>query len=387
MNLEKRIKRHIIGRRQAFLAVTLPGVETLCRSELTALSDTVQVTDTFRGGVAFSGRLEDLYRANLHLRAAGRILMRVAAFKVTNFNQLAKHLTDIQWALYLPQGAVPACKVTARHSRLYHSRAVADQAASAIGDYWTSLGVPSHQADDQTLYLRLDQDLLVLSLDSSGANLYQRGLKTHSTRAPLRETTAAAILRMAGYHPDRPLLDPMCGAGTFSLEAALMAKAQAPGLHRSFAFMQWPAFRPPQWHFLKGRAVQQIRELQHPSIQASDIDARGCEVLAACVQRNGLQDAVKVTCRDFFNLSSEACVGGPGLIVLNPPYGRRLNPDQAPARFYNLIGKKLKQTFTGWQVALIVPHLRLAETIPLKLEHLNLQHGGLRLTLLTGTIR
>ena len=387
MNLEKRIKRHIIGRRQAFLAVTLPGVETICRKELNALSQTIEVTDTFRGGVAFNGRLEDLYRANLHLHTAGRILMRVAAFKVTNFNQLAKHLTDIQWALYLPPGSVPLCKVTARHSRLYHSRAVADQATSAIGVYWTSLGVPNHRVDDQTLHLRLDQDMLVLSLDSSGTNLYQRGLKTHGTKAPLRETTAAAILRMAGYHPDRPLLDPMCGAGTFSLEAALMAKSQAPGLHRSFAFMQWPAFRPPQWHFLTDRALQQIRQLQHPSIQASDVNARGCERLAACVQRTGLQDAVKVTCRDFFNLSSEACIGSPGLIVLNPPYGRRLNPDQTPARFYSRIGEKLKQTFPGWRVALIVPDLRLAETIPFKLEHFKLQHGGLRLTLLMGTIR
>lgn len=387
MNLEKRIKRHIIGRRQEFMAVTLPGFETVCRDEVAALSKTIDVTGTFRGGVAFNGRLEDLYRANLYLRTAGRVLMRLTVFKASNFNQLAKRLAAIQWAFYLPLGSIPACKVTAHRSRLYHSKAVAEQISRAIEAYWASQGVPCRRTDEQTLHVRLDHDRVGLSIDSSGANLYQRGLKTHGSRAPLRETTAAAILQLVGYCPDQPLLDPMCGAGTFSLEAALMAKAQAPGLRRRFAFMQWPAFRPQQWDHLTGRAVQGVRQLQSPLIYASDMDAQACDALAHCVRRNGLQDAVMVTCRDFFSLSNDARAGGPGLIALNPPYGRRLNPEQAPDRFYQRIGEKLKKTFPGWQVALIVPELKLAETMPFKLEHFKLQHGGLRLTLLTGTIR
>ncbi|MBR9981522.1 MAG: hypothetical protein KFF50_10895 [Desulfatitalea sp.] len=388
IQLDKQIKRHVIARRHGMHAVTAPGAEAVCARELAALSETVRVEALSTGGVDFSGRLEDLYRANLYLRTAGRVLLRVMAFKATNFRQLESQCAAVPWERYLPGGVVPACKVTAHRSRLYHSGAIAGRVTSVIGRYWADRQVPAMEAAGQTLLVRLEDDRAVFSLDSSGDNLYRRGLKTHSALAPLRETLAAAILSMAGYDPARPLLDPMCGAGTFSLEAALMAKGIAPGSRRGFAFMQWPAFRPRQWQHLVKKGAETHRLLERPTIHASDLDAEACRKLGACVQNNDLADAVTVACRDFFALEGtlNGRVAQPGLIVLNPPYGRRLSPGETSRAFYSRMGAKLGRDFRGWDLAVVVPDAALVATLPFTLNTFPLSHGGLPLQLLVGRI-
>lgn len=386
MNLEKQIKRHIIGPAHSFFATALPGFESICRHELEGLSESIQIIGITKGGVSFQGRLTDLYRANLHLRTAGRILMRIRSFKATNFNELEKQSRTLKWALYLPAGMVPRLKVTARHSRLYHTKAVAQRIRNNIMTYWSGRGPVPTDSNTQTLFVRLKDDIITLSLDSSGDNLYRRGLKTHGAHAPLRETMAAAILKASGFRTDRPLLDPMCGAGTFSLEAALMAKHIPPGWQRDFAFMQWPAFKPRQWRHLKNKAAQRIKRLARPLIWASDVDAGACMGLAACVRNNGLADAVRVRRTDFFDLHGRAISDKPGLVVLNPPYGQRLRPSASIEKFYGRINDALKRNFKGWEVALMVPNKRLVARFTLGLKGSVLDHGGLRLTLLTGRI-
>lgn len=385
-NLDRRIKRHVIGGRHSFFAVTLPGHEDVCRRELEDLGGSLAFDASIKGGVAFGGRLEDLYRANLHLRTAGRVLLRLAAFKATGFIRLEKQIRELAWSLYLPPGAIPGIHVTARHSRLYHTRAVAQRIEESLAGHWSAIGIEPAPRKDQTLYVRLANDRVTLSLDSSGPNLYRRGLKTHTARAPLRETLAALILKIAGYRPDRPLVDPMCGAGTFSLEAALIAKSIPPGLHREFAFMQWPAFRPARWNHLCKAAGSQIRTLDKPVIRASDIDASACARLAQCVTQNSLDDAIRVDTRDFFSLLPAEVADRPGLIVFNPPFGRRLRPDAAVADLYRHIVLKLRRDFKGWRAALLVPGGRLARSLNLNFKAHDVAHGGLELTLLAGRL-
>ncbi len=386
MNLDKRIKRHVIGARHDFFAAGLPGYEYLVRQELEGLSPTLEPGGPANGGVAFSGRLTDLYLANLHLPTAGRILMRLAAFRATGFSQLEKQTRALAWSLYLPVGAIPEFNVTAHHSRLYHTQAVAQRIRKSITGHWAGIGMEPAASKDQTLFVRLVDDRVTISLDSSGENLYRRGLKTHTARAPLRETLAALILRIAGYDPARPLVDPMCGAGTFSLEAALMAKSIAPGLYRNFAFMHWPSFRPRQWQYLKNSATCRIRQLERPMIRASDIDAAACARLLDCVNQNGLSDAVQIEPKDFFSLHSNSFGRQPGLIVLNPPYGRRLSKGAAADELFRRIAAKLTTDFKGWKAALLVPEKRLADTLKLPFKAFGLEHGGLKLTLLTGRL-
>ena len=386
MNLEKRVKRHIIAQRHHFFAACAPGFENLCRRELEALSETLTAQTTTRGGVLFSGRMSDLYLANLHVRTGARILMRIGAFSATNFRKLAKQIQDLAWELYLPPGTVPLCKSTTYRSRLYHTQAIDECVGTSVAARWQALDVPIQGPLDQTLHVRIAQDTVTLSLDSSGANLYQRGIKTHHTAAPLRETLAAGILMLAGYRPEHPLLDPMCGSGTFSLEAALAAKGIPPGWYRAFAFMQWPCFRDAQWHHIRSQAAARMPASGWGPIMASDQNTEYCRQLTDCITANHLDDAVTVTCRDFFDLQRPDLPFPPGLVVLNPPYGRRLTADDPTRAFYKRIGGHLQRIFCGWQAALIVPHPDFANLMPFAVSPHTLIHGGLQLTLLMGTI-
>ncbi len=389
-NLEKQIKRHMIGRVHQFYAVTAPGLEEICARELVQLSDTIRLDAVTPGGVSFSGRLDDLLRGNLHLCTAGRLLMRLETFKATNFRQLRKKASMVAWNRYLPEGDLPQCSVTAHQSRLYHTQAVSEHLTGAIAEYWRARSVETQEETGQTLHVRIEQDTATLSLDSSGSNLYMRGIKSHSALAPLRETLAAGILSLAGYNPERPLIDPMCGAGTFSLEAALIAKRIAPGRHREFAFMKWPAFRPKRWHHLTTLADRSVQVHQHPLIFASDVDATACDRLQTAMEQFELADTMQVACRDFFALKPPMRGRDqlpPGLVVLNPPYGRRLKADQSLRHLYRRIGQKLNGDFKGWRAAVLLPQTDLICTLPLDSRPIRLMHGGLTLYLLVGTIR
>lgn len=387
MSLEKRIKRHVVGPRHEFFAVTHPGFEVLCRQELTSLSESVEIVAETRGGIAFRGKMADLYQANLHVRTAGRFLLRLTSFSATNFRQFEKKAASLPWELFLTVGTVPSVKVTCRRSRLYHSQAVAQRMATLMAGHWEKLGISVRSDLNQTLFIRIEKDRIAFSLDSSGANLYQRGLKTHHSPAPLRETLAAAILLAGGYQSRRPLADPMCGSGTFTLEAALMAKEIPPGFHRKFAFMDWPAFGPSQWHYFLAEAAGMRRQCTAPLILASDQDEAICRKLSHCVDRYQLDDAVTVRQQNFFTPPSDPSpVSPPGLVVLNPPYGRRLKADQPIASFYKAIGIQLQNRYPGWRLAMVVPNPRFARLMPFTVTTRPLVHGGLNLTLLTGRI-
>ena len=318
--LEKRIRRHVIGKSQRFFAVTAPGLEPLCLGELESLGLTGAAVE---GGVEFSGRLQAAYLANLCLRTANRILMRVHEFRATSFRALAQEAASFPWELFIAPGTPLRIHVTTHHCRLHHSDAIAERVRNAITER-----LPEYCDADarmpQLIFIRGVDDRFTASLDSSGENLYRRGIKTHAGEAPLRETLAVAVLMLAGYSGEAFLLDPMCGTGTFSLEAALMAKHLPPGGHRDFAFMAWPGFRPPHWDFLKRTADAQAIRLSTPRIMASDTNPLACQALEECVGRHGLADAVCVTCRDFFDIDPRDLTDRPGLIALNPPYGRRL---------------------------------------------------------------
>ena len=388
--LQRRIKRHVAGPAHIFFVVAAPGLESVCRRELAALlGDGCGVTPV-HGGVVFEGRLEDLYRANLQLRTASRVLMRVAEFKAAGFGALEKRLAEIPWELYLPAGELPSVQVTARHSRLYHSQAVAERVRAAVAQRFAAVApappAAGDPADPQRLFVRLLDDRLTLSLDSSGENLHKRGIKTHGGRAPLRETLAAAILLMAGYSGAEPLLDPMCGSGTFCLEAALMAARIAPGRRRDFAFMRWPAFGPARWHHLLRQADAAAAVSQHRRIFALDKSPRCVQRLAQTLTAAGLAPWIGVAQGDFFDLDPRSLTPDPGLVVINPPYGRRLGTPVASADLFQRILDRLQAVYRGWRCALIAPDQKLVEALPFAVRLYPLSHGGLHLALLVGRI-
>ncbi len=389
-NLQKRIKRHISGRIRDYFAVTAPGMEKLCLGELLALPLSVKSAVAEKGGVAFKGRFHDCCSANLYLRTAGRILLRVNDFTATNFRQLDKKFGDIPWELFLYGGIKPVIRVTAHHSRLYHKTAVAECLQARLQKRLQQGGIPNnnsfHIAAKQQILIRIIKDRVFVSLDSSGDNLYKRGLKTHGGRAPVRETTAAAALLLAGYRPDQYLSDPMCGSGTFALEGAMMINNIPPGWLRGFSFFAWPSFRSTRWAYIKNQAQLRFRQPETPLVFCADQDPDACRLLSDCIQHHHLGKTVKIACRDFFAPGRLPSAPGPGLITLNPPYGRRIESGPSSRELFDAICAKLKQDYKGWKLALIVPGSDLANHLPLNLFCRQIHHGGLDAVLMTGTI-
>ncbi len=386
--LQKRVKRHVIGREHTFFATTPPGLEPLCAQEIATLPIDIKGTNIVPGGVEFSCRLAGCYAANLHLRIPNRILMRLTDFKATNFRQLEKNVLKFPWELHLSPALGLDFSVKTRHSRLFHTSAITKRIESCIRHRIPSLpsgkpGLPEKK-DRQHLYVRAVDDHLFLSLDSSGDLLFKRGLKHDVGKAPLRETLAAAILKLAGYDGSQPLLDPMCGSGTFSLEAAMLAGNIPPGFYRDFAFLQWPAFRKPQWHYLKQKAASDIRRINSPLIFTSDQDIKRTSELKKISGQFEWLHVVQVHTHDFFRLTPRDVTETPGILVLNPPFGVRLNSNDKPQTFYLDILKKLAKDFRHWQIAILVKDRAIVNLFPNNFKQYPLFHGGIDLVLLIG---
>ncbi len=389
--LAKRIKRHVTGRVRTFFAATAPGLEKLCFDELTAPPLSIKNAQAIAGGVEFRGRLTDAWLANLHLRTANRVLMRITEFRARGFPELERRLSDIPWELYLPPGANPEMSVSVSRSRLYHKGAVAERFAAGVGKRFEALagGIPEGPAAPfpQRLFVRAVEDRFTVSIDGSGELLHKRGWKPGVGRAPLRETLAAAALTLAGYDGREPVIDPMCGAGTFSLEAALMASGTPPGLRRDFAFMGWPSFRPRRWGHLRREAADRVNPPpEAPPILASDRDADTVNALQAAVETDGLTGFVQVQKRDFFHIQPEREGREPGLVMLNPPYGVRMGSRAESQALFEAICEHLRVHFRGWRFAMIAPGREIARNLPFSAERHPLFHGGLRLALLIGRV-
>jgi putative N6-adenine-specific DNA methylase len=383
--LEKRIRRHVIGKPQAFFAVTPPGFEDLCLEELRALGLSGQAVT---GGVEFTGRLHDAYRANLHLRTANRILMRLTSFRATRFEALAAEAAGFPWELFLDPDAPVGIRVATHHCRLHHTEAVAERIRGGIEGRLAGCRAPADPtpARAQQVFVRGLDDRFTLSLDSSGESLYRRGIKKHPGRAPLRETLAAAALMRAGFTGSEAVIDPMCGTGTFALEAAMTAKRIPPGWFREFAFEGWPGFSGPRWEHFRRAAGEGIRQCDRPRVFAADIDQVACRRLEACVGGNGLADAAAVRCADFFSLDPGQLARPPGIVALNPPYGRRIGAAGQAHSFLRRVLERLATHYRGWGLALVAPEALWPPEVPFPHQARPFVHGGLRVVLVVGEV-
>jgi len=388
--LEKRIKRHVIGRERQFFAATAPGLEPVCHDELTCLLPPGTPLTIVEGGVEFMGRLHDCYLANLNLRSANRVLMRIESFRAENFRQLERNLIAVPWELFLLPGTTTRMRVTSRHSRLYHKDAIGGRVQASIARRLAQDGFSGQAFPDpavsQQIFVRASDNRFTLSVDSSGDLLHKRGIKPGAAKAPIRETLAAAALLLAGYSGSELLVDPMCGSGTFSIEAALIAQNIPPGWFRDFAFEKWPSFQAGRWKHIKREAEKKIVRKNTPFIFASDRDERAVSDLQESVARHDLAGIIAVFTRDFFELAPQELSSRPGLVALNPPFGRRLGSQRESEALFMSVCDRLKKEYKGWNFALIAPHRHLAAKAPFKSTVHLLSHGGLKVALMTGRI-
>jgi putative N6-adenine-specific DNA methylase len=372
---EKRIKRRISARVHDFFAVCPPGLKTVCKKELENLSPDILEIQPLPGGVAFKSKLSLACLANLSLGSPSKILMRVASFKAENFKTLEKKIKQIDWELFLPGNTDLDIQATVHKSRLYHSGAIEERALAIIQPRLFTPGEKSKQS----LLIRGDHDQFELSLDMSGTLLFKRGIKKKVTTAPLRENLAFAILKTLGFSSGDILMDPMCGSGTFSIEAAMIRANIPPGFFRSFAFQDWPGFRKENFNYLKSEVQKAFTLETDIKIFASDIDDSALSLLEDAIGQHGFLKSIQQRNADFFDIKPDQFTSQKGVLVLNPPYGKRLGKEMDMNRFFSEIGRKLAADFKGWRVGIIYPEKKLAKVIGLPLQPMPFFHGGLDL--------
>ncbi len=387
---EKRIKRQVTSRKQRFFVSVTPGLTKLCFNELKSIGLSSNEISITSGGVEFSGFLHDCYRANLHLRTASRILMRITDFKASNFRTLDKKISNIPWELYLKPEVSLQISVSCKTSRLYHSGGISEHVENGIYKRLSAIfketRIGFDEKKSQLLFVRIINDRVTFSFDSSGENLHKRNIKTNWSASPLRETLACAALKFSGYTKDIPLIDPMCGTGTFSLESALIASNIPPGLYRSFSFMNWPCFRQTRYKQILREAQKEIILSKTPSIFASDKDIKSTSAFSETLKGYDFSELINIHTRDFFEFLPEKLTNQKGLVVFNPPYGLRLGSVKESEKTFFSIMDKLGKDYKGWRFGIIVPQIKLIRKVPFKASSHPFSHGGLELYYLTGRV-
>ncbi|ADK85337.1 rRNA (guanine-N(2)-)-methyltransferase [Desulfarculus baarsii DSM 2075] len=390
VNLQRRVKRHIQAPEHDFFAVTAPGLEDLCAAELANLG--AAQTTSLAGGVAFHGRLEAMLQANLWLRTAGRVLMRLADFRVRTWADLTRQAAAVPWELLLPaDGSSLDVRVSLHESNLHHAGRVAEEifwaAAKAMERQGLTAPVKALPGQDDALILQVRgvDRRASISLDTSGAHLHKRGYRQATAKAPLRETLAAALLMLCGYDGSRPLLDPMCGAGTLAIEAALMARALPPGLGRDFAFQRLAFHRPAAWAHLQKTAAANALAVPPAPIFAGDRLKSGLELAQANAARAGVAQSIQWGQADFFERPAPTATAG--LVVINPPYGKRLGSVSQAEQIVRRIGRHLAEHYRGWRCGVVLYLPQWAELLGLEqIASLEVPHGGLKVTMFCGQV-
>lgn len=365
-----------------FFIITAPGLEEVCGAE--AIAAGLDEVRPSHGGVTFSGGLRDLYTANLHLRTATRVLVRIGEVKATDFPELFRKALRLPWGSFLRPDTAVEVRATAHRSRLIHTGRIIETVNAAI-DRALGRDLVSGVCDGfkQLILVRFEEDNCTISCDSSGELLHKRGYRSAVGAAPLRETLAAASLLLLGWDGSLPLCDPLCGSGTIAVEGGMIATNRPPGRHRQFAFMNWPGYRPGLWQALTQDADRKIVMSSSP-IFASDCDGRVLTAAQQNAQQAGVAEFVDFSCAELLSLPVRAV---PGLVLCNPPYGIRLEHGEDLHILYQNLGSGFKRAFPGWTIAFIAPDEHLAQATRLEARpHAHLYNGGLSVFLYTASI-
>ena len=357
---------------EIFLA-TAPGLEAVLCAEARSLG--FARAKAITGGVTISGGWPAVWRANLASRGAARVLARVDSFRVVHLSQLDKRSRRVPWAKVLRADVPFRVEATCKASRIYHSGAAAERIERAIRE---ELGAPVSEDAEVVVKARIERDICTVAVDTSGEPLHKRGFKEEVARAPMRESLAALFLRACDYDGSEPVVDPMCGSGTFVIEAAEIAAGLLPGRARHFAFEKLATFDEAAWQKMRSAAPRATPELR---FYGSDRDAGAIRMSRANAERAGIVELTEFSHTPVEELTAPA--GSPGLVIVNPPYGDRIGDRKRLAALYRTLGHTLLTRFSGWRVGLVTSDANLARAtgLPFAPPSPPVLHGGLRITL------
>ncbi|AZV79240.1 class I SAM-dependent RNA methyltransferase [Parasedimentitalea marina] len=354
--------------------VAAPGTEVALRDEAREKgfgSPSVQP-----GGVTISGTWPDVWRANLQLRGAARVLARIGEIRAFHLAQLDKRARKFPWGDVLrPDVPVKVEVVTNKKSKIYHAGAAIQRFEKAISE---ELGAPISAEADVRIKVRIDDNLCIISVDTSGEALHKRNHKPAVGKAPMRENLAAMFLSQCGYDGSEPVVDPMCGSGTFVIEAAEIAMGLIPGRSRSFAFEQLANFDEAAWQKMRGAGQGTATELR---FYGSDRNAGVVDAAISNAGRAGVDGCTVFTHQAVSDLTPPD--GPPGLVIVNPPYGARIGNKKLLYALYGALGKTLSARFSGWRVGIVTSEAGLANAtaLPFLPTGAAVAHGGIKIRL------
>lgn len=350
---------------EKFFATCPRGLEAVQAAELTALGAT-EVAPV-EGGVAFSGSLSHCYAANLESRVASRVLWQVGQAGYRNENEIFEAARALAWPRHFDVRRTIRVNVSAIHSPVKSLDFVTLRVKDAVCDAFREARGSRPDVDtarpDVRIHVFLTRDQATFYLDTSGDPLFKRGWRARTGDAPLRENLAAGILRLTQWAAPTPLYDPMCGSGTFLIEAAMMALDAAPGAGRAFAFERLENFEAAQWRTLGEKARARRKPVIALPIHGSDKSGTVLGLARANLEAAGLGQAIELKQMDILDGAAPA---GSGILVANPPYGERQADKNELADFYPKLGDVLKQRYAGWTAYLLTADLQLAKLVGLK---------------------
>jgi putative N6-adenine-specific DNA methylase len=350
------------------------GLEDVLSEELKQLG-AENITKLTRA-VTFMGDKALLYKSNLCLRSALRILVPIYKFKATNETWLYRGVQKVDWSKYLTEHDTLALDSAVSSPIFKNSQYVFLKAKDAIVDQFRNkTGIrPNVDLDDPTVRINIyvQNDEIILSLDSSGSSLHKRGYRGEVNEAPLNEALAAGLILLSGWDKQSNFIDPMCGSGTLLIEAAMIAYNIAPNINRKkFGMMNWNNFDKPLWDKIYNDALNGTNDFKF-SILGADISPESVRIARNNVKAAGLQDKIKVDRKDF--IKSEA-PDGKTTLMMNPPYGERIQPDDIND-LYKSIGDTLKQKYPGSEAWLLSSNLEALKHVGLRPSKKIIFHAG-----------
>ena len=350
---------------ESFFSPCPRGLEPMLAEELTALG--ARDVEATHGGVGFSGDWQTCYRANLESRIATRVMWRLAQGRYQSEEDIYRLAYGATWAKWFTVDDTIRIYVTAKQSPLRSLEFVTLKIKDAVCDHFRTVTGKRPSVDTANPAVRihafLTRDRVTLYLDTSGEPLYKRGYKPAAVEAPLKENLAAGILRISGWQPGEALIDPMCGSGTFLIEAAQIALDIAPGLGRSFAFERFRHFDRAAWAAIRKAAEVRRKSPRPLRIYGSDVVGEQVRRSRVNLQAAGLADCVTLDRADFLAREAPAAEG---VMVTNPPYGVRIGEAEELAALYPQFGDALKKRWSGWRCYFLSADPALPKLIGLK---------------------
>lgn len=322
------------------VATAAAGLEAVVGKEIRNLGYECQVEN---GRVRFEGGIETIIETNLWLRSADRIKIVVGQFQARTFEELFQGVFSLDWENYLPLGCkFPISKAKCVKSKLHNEPSVQAISKKAVvkklqKHFSRPEGVPLQEVGAEfKIEVSILKDMATIYIDTTGSSLFKRGYRVEKGGAPIKENMAAAILQLSNWYPDKPLLDPTCGSGTFCIEAAMLAKNIAPGLKRSFAFEEWNWVNQNLVEQFRKKAQMAIKDDLDLDIVGSDIDARMIEIAKKNAFAAGVEEDIQFKQMRLQDLHTDKING---VVISNPPYGERLLDDEGIAQLYREMGQ------------------------------------------------